>query len=225
VYILKKNVQRQEGNLITNDPQTILDGGKQDYVVAQRLLTDPMLVGGRKVNMRVYLLVTIPPGAQSALFFIYDNGFMYYTPKYWNPSSAASQDPDVHITTGYIDRQVYAENPLTFRDLEGHIGREQYAKLWLNITGVMSTVRQTYEHRLAQQNAAHPGTKFLIYGCDMAPDSSLEVKPIEINKGPDLSYKDERDRQVKFDMTRDAFELVGAVGPKTHTSFGRFVQV
>ena len=219
VYILKKNIQRQEGNLITRDPNTIMGAGKQKYVVAQRLLSNPMIIGGRKINMRVYLLISIPPGGQTARFYIYKNGFIYYTPKLWDPDSI---DPDVHITTGYIDRQVYAQNPLTFRDLEVHMGSETYGHLWNNIMGVMSHVRETYQDRLTENNKMYPGTKFLIYGCDIAPDNRLDVKLIEINKGPDLGYKDERDKQVKFNMVSDAFRLVGMTGT---TTMGDFAEV
>ena len=38
---------------------------------------------------------------------------MYYTPKFFQPNSI---DKDRNITTGYIDRQVYVENPLTTQD-------------------------------------------------------------------------------------------------------------
>lgn len=220
VYILKKNIQRQEGNLITRDPQTIMDAGKKDYVVAQRLLTNPLIVGGRKVNMRVYLLVYIPPGGERARFAIYNNGFMYYTPKQWDPLSI---DPDVHITTGYIDREVYERNPLTYRDLEVYMGAPAYARLWDNIKAVMSNVRETFQDHLTQQNKAYPGTKFLIYGCDVQPDDQFGVKLIEINKGPDLGYKDERDKEVKYNMVSDAFRLVGATGDAKQA--GGFVEV
>jgi len=145
---------------------------------------------------------------------------MYYTPKLWDPNSI---DPDVHITTGYIDRQVYVDNPLTFRDLETHMGSESYARLWTNIKAVMSNVRVTYQDLLTQQNKNYPGTKFLIYGCDVAPDNKLDVKLIEINKGPDLGYKDERDKQVKFNMVSDAFRLVGVTSKEKEA--GGFVEI
>lgn len=222
VYILKKNIQRQEGNLITRDPQTIMDAGRQDYVVAQRLLGNPLIIGGRKINMRVYLLVYIPAGGQSARFAIYNNGFIYYTPKLWDPSSI---DPDVHITTGYIDREVYARNPLTYRDLEVYMGAEAYARLWANILAVMSNVRETFQDHFTEKNKAYPGTKFLIYGCDVQPDEQLGVKLIEINKGPDLGYKDERDKEVKYNMVSDAFRLVGVTGGMLPKTPGGYVEV
>lgn len=221
MYIMKKNIQRQEGNLITRDPKLILNGAKDDYVVVQRLLMNPYIVGGRKINMRVYMLVVASPD-NSVNFYIYNNGFMYYSPSMWDPSSF---DPKVHITTGYIDRQVYVDNPLTFEDLERHIGAEQYSILWTNILNMMSNVRKTYAQKLSEMNKKYPGTKFLIHGCDIAPDENLNVKLIEINKGPDLSYKDERDKYVKLNMVKNALRLVGMGDAKDSQKEGRFIQV
>lgn len=215
IYILKKNIQRQEGNLITCDPQTVLDGGKRDYVVAQRLLQNPMVVGGRKINMRVYLLISIEQG-KPAEFYIYKDGFVYYTPKLWDPLSI---DPETHITTGYIDRQIYEENPLTFKDLEFRVGTEGYSKLWSNIVDLMGNVRETYRDELTRANIGYPGTKFLVYGCDVAPDDQMQVKLIEINKGPDLGYKDDRDKQVKYNMVRDACSLIGLISTDEPNGF------
>ena len=50
--------------------------------------------------------------------------------------------------------------------------------------------------------------KFQIYGVDIQPDANLDVKLIEINKGPDLNSKDERDGAVKYKMQQDLFKVI-----------------
>jgi len=201
-YIMKKNIQRQEGvKIFISYPEIIKVAG--DYVVIQKLLRDPFLVGGRKINMRVYMLVFIERG--KCKMYIYKDGFMYYTPKLW---SADSISPDTNITTGYIDRQVYVDNPLTIQDFGVHIGQEKFKLFWKNLTSTMSKVKKAYAHRLAQLNIGGKERRFLVYGVDIAPDSNLGCKIMEINKGPDLSYKDERDKQVKYNMMKHAFDIV-----------------
>lgn len=216
IYIMKKNVQRQEGYYMTNKLDEILERARE-YVVVQQMLQDPFLVNGRKINMRVYMLIVIKNNILDCYY--YNNGFMYYTPKEWRVNS---MNPDHVITTGYVDRKVYEENPLSFRDLQAHLGSQTYDKLMINIHKLMQRVKMAYQETLIQANTGVPGTKFLVYGCDVAPDHQLNVKLMEINKGPDLSYKDERDKAVKLNMV---YEMMGIVGITKRIDNGNFVQV
>ena len=50
--------------------------------------------------------------------------------------------------------------------------------------------------------------RFQLFGCDVAPDSKLGCKLMEINKGPDMNAKDERDKQVKTTVQTDIFNIV-----------------
>lgn len=205
LYMIKKNIQRQEGNTITKDIDFITtEAGEQDYVVCQELLQNPFLVNGRKINMRVYLLVVIHE--KKARFYIYNNGFMYYTPQHFKKGST---DRDVNITTGYIDRQVYVENPLTHKDFYQYLGENKATLLQNNIVTTFQTIKETYLKILINKNKNIPGIKFNIFGVDIAPDENLNTTIIEINKGPDLSYKDDRDKAVKLNMTIDCFTLLG----------------
>jgi len=115
LYIMKKNVQRQEGIRITNDLNILTDGVKDEYIIIQELLQNPFLINGRKINLRVYVLVVIKDDTCST--YIYTNGFMYYTPK---PFVKGSMDLDRNVTTGYIDRKIYEENPLTHDDFRAY---------------------------------------------------------------------------------------------------------
>lgn len=212
LYILKSNVQRQQGNTLTNSldyirHQTAQAASRPDrpsHVVCQEVLQDPLLVGGRKINLRVYLLVRVAPDGQVSAY-AYKDGFIYYTPAKWQSGSLAS---DVHITTGYIDRRVYEENPLTLQDLRGDLGEERHAQLFEGIVSALRGVMRVYEPWFRRANAGVPGTKFMVYGCDVAPDADLGVKVMEVNKGPDLGYKDERDRAVKFEMVKEMVQVV-----------------
>jgi hypothetical protein len=217
VYIMKKNIQRQLGCHITKSLHDIHSSYIKDreYVVVQEVLQNPFLVNGRKINLRVYLLIWVDE-AKTVRFSIYNNGFIYYTPK---PFEAYSTDRDKIITTGYIDRQVYVDNPLTLHDLQKFMGDVDYDIMFSHVIELMQHIKKGYEQNFKNHNKALPGTKFLIYGCDFAPDDYLNVKLMEINKGPDLSYKDERDKEVKFNMVKDAFGKVGLFPLKPDNQF------
>lgn len=205
LYMIKKNIQRQEGNMITNDIDFIVNKAVQEnYVVCQELLQNPYLVNGRKINMRVYLLIVIKDKQPN--FYIYNDGFMYYTPKFFEKGSI---ERDVNITTGYIDRKVYEENPLTHKDFDEFLGESQSQLLRTNMKTMFKALKHAYSNVLARENKKLPGIKFNVYGVDIAPDEKLNITLIEVNKGPSIEKHDARDGELKFNMIQDCFTLVG----------------
>ena len=50
--------------------------------------------------------------------------------------------------------------------------------------------------------------RFQLFGCDLAPSNNLDATLIEINKGPDLDSKDERDKKVKMQVLNDIFKII-----------------
>lgn len=204
VYIAKKNIQQQKGLILFKSYDEIKDKYDKLISVVQKVLQDPFLVNGRKINIRIYLLVKIIH--DKIYFYIYNNGFMYYTPEMFKKYST---NPDEVITTGYIDRSVYVENPLTLQDFYNYLGKNNSQKLKSNIYNLFRSFKEVFSRQLLFHNRNIPGTKFSVFGCDVAPDTFLNCKLIEINKGPDLSYKDNRDKHVKLNMVRDMFKLVG----------------
>jgi hypothetical protein len=205
IYILKKNIQRQEGILITKDIDYIKDKAYKDgYIVCQELLQDPFLVNKRKINMRVYLLIVI--NKSDIDMYIYNDGFMYYTPKFFEKNNL---EKDVNVTTGYIDRQVYVDNPLTHHDLYKFLGNEKSNLLKTNMVTMFKEFKNVYTSELLELNKNSKNKRFNIFGVDIAPDENLDVKTIELNKSPDLSYKDERDGAVKLNMVKNMLSLVG----------------
>ena len=203
VYIAKKNIQRQSGVVLFTDPRKILGEG---YVVVQELLQTPFLINKKKINIRVYLLITI--NKLGIEFYIYNNGFLYYTV---NNFKEMSINPTENITTGFdINRDVYKTNPLTIKDFKNELGPGKSNTFDNNLQKLFKMIKDAYAITLYSENVNIPGTKFLIYGCDVAPDQNLDMKLMEINKGPDLSFKDDdRDKNLKIGLIRDAFELVG----------------
>ena len=53
------------------------------------------------------------------------------------------------------------------------------------------------------------GVSFQLYGVDVAIDDQLRPQVMEINKGPDLSAKDDRDKKLKIDLCKDMIKCVG----------------
>jgi len=222
IYITKNNYQRQEGLEIHTKLETILNS-RNKYILVQELLQDPYLISKRKINLRVYVLVIKDNYSNIKLQF-YRDGFMYYTPEFFEPNTDSFKK---NITTGYIDRQVYVENPLThmdFRvwlddpnreltDIEIYI-KTNYPNIKLSdfifsqIYEQLGFVFQTYETIVGSKSL---GVSFQLYGVDVAINKDLKPMLMEINKGPDLSAKDGRDKDLKVNLCTDVLKSVGLI--------------
>lgn len=212
LYILKKNIQRQKGCTITNNKTYIHEARKNNYVVCQELLTNPFTVDGHKINLRQYLFVTII--RKKISFKLFNDGFIYYTPKKYNENSI---DKDRHITTGYIDRKIYDKNPMTVKELKHKIGNNSTIILENNLKGLFRYVASIYSKILLEYDS-NQHLNFVIFGCDIAIGSNLDCKLMEINKGPDLSFKDERDGNVKKTLISNVLHEINVIN-EPHENF------
>lgn len=224
MYITKNNRQRQEGITIHKKLQDVLDSRDQAILV-QELLQDPYLVNGRKINLRVYVLV-MRDNYGNVKLLIYKDGFMYYTKKLFKKNETSF---DYNITTGYVDREIYEQNPLThmdfrkFLDSERKLNKtEKYIKnnypniklsehIFSQIYKLLINIFQTYENTVGTKT---DGVAFQLYGTDIAVDEDLNPMIMEINKGPDLSGKDGRDTELKVGMCKDILKSVGLLENK-----------
>lgn len=222
IYITKNNNQRQEGIKIHTNLDSILNS-KSKYLLVQELLQDPYLVSGRKINLRVYVLV-IKDNYSNIKLNVYRDGFMYYTPELFEPGNSSFK---TNITTGYVDRQIYIDSPLTHMDFRKWLDNpnrvltpiEKYIHqthpniklsdyIFSQIYEQLGFIFKTYEDIIGTKT---PGVCFQLYGVDVAINNQLNPLVMEINKGPDLSSKDGRDKDLKISLCTDILKSVGLI--------------
>lgn len=206
MFVLKNYAQRQEGIKLSKDLDEILDGEKNGWYLAQDYLYNPFLVDKRKVNFRYYTLIVCRDVKVNG--YIHRDGFVYYTPEFYDENS---MDFNKHITTGYIDRKVYEVNPLTLDDFRNHLDKIEngLSKKWdNNVRKMMFKVIKALDPHMCKNNKLSQHVRFQIFGSDVAPTENLDAYLMEINKGPDLNAKDERDKQVKMRMQKDIFKIL-----------------
>lgn len=215
IYILKKNIQQQKGLYITNNIDDIIkefnnykNKKKYPYIIVQELLQDPYLINERKINMRIYVLVT--KIKDNFNVYVYNDGFMYYTS---NKFKYNSLDPKDNITTGYIDRQVYEENPLTHQDFRKYLINKHDNNtsdlVFNNINNLIKDIFIVFKNNIGNNKKLYNNLKFQLFGADVAIDNKYGAKLMEINKGPDLATKDKRDSEIKHNLVRNIFNIVG----------------
>jgi len=227
LYIVKNNSQRQEGLLILDDLEEIINS-KNKYLLIQELLQDPYLINGRKINLRVYCLF-IKDINGNVQVSIYNDGFMYYTPDLFEKKN---KEFSKNITTGYVDRKIYEENPLTHEDfriyldsnrelsnIENDIKNIKNLKIsdyvFNQINNLLKDIFNIYLDILTIEDL---GVGFQLYGADIAINDNLTPLLMEINKGPDLSAKDERDKKLKLKLSEDILKSVGLL-PNNNNDF------
>lgn len=234
LYILKKNIQRQEGIKITNTKVDILSGYLSGYVVAQELLQRPYLVNDRKINLRMYVLIICRDNNLNA--YVHDDGFMYYTKsQYVSNSNKFSEN----ITTGYIDRWIYDINPLTHSDFRKYLdinrqlnvheksivnnGHKLSKYVFDKINELLINVLNALREPLLKKNKLSENVSFQLFGADVAISDDLNAYIMEFNKGPSLDCKDDRDCQIKNKVVTDMFSLLKLINSDSQNLFVQLI--
>ena len=206
MFVLKNYAQRQEGIKLSRDLDEILDGYNNGWYLVQDYLYKPYLINKRKINFRYYILIVCKGSQVNG--YIHKNGFVYYTPDFYDEDA---MDIKKHITTGYIDRKIYDDNPLTLDDFRTHLDKikPNLSKTWdQNVRFLMNSVIIGLAPTICKNSKLSQHIRFQIFGADIAPTEDLSSYLMEINKGPDLNSKDERDKQEKLGMQRDIFKVI-----------------
>lgn len=216
-FILKKDLQRQEGLKILTAKEfaskSVSTWKGEKWVVIQEFMMDPLLIKGRKTNLRIYVLV-IKPKDYEPKVYCYQNGFMYYTPLLYYKNSLNNHRL---ITSGYVDRYVYKTNPLTHDDLKMYLGKDDSHKLF---DKAYKNIALTFKGLLPCLKNDKFDICFQLFGVDVQPNHDISnVHVLEINKNPDLNPKDETDKALKTNLQKDIFNLV------LNNELGNFIQI
>jgi hypothetical protein len=88
----------------------------------------------------------------------------------------------------------------------------------------MSGVMEALSKKICKNKKLDNHIRFQLFGCDVAPTSKLEASLMEINKGPDLDAKDERDKAVKLKVQKDIFTIIDPIDNE-NINDTRFIKV
>jgi hypothetical protein len=225
IYILKKNVQRKEGLKLTKDYDYITKKAtNEDYKVVQNYIRNLYLINGRKVNLRIYLLVVLRGDEKK--FYISDLGKCIYTNKKYNDNDL---DFESNITSYHLDMSVYKENPRTFEELREYMDTHNgdsslfFVKIHQILQKMcMALSNDFYQSKnIRERNAI----SFQLFGVDVIMNESLEPYLLEVNKGPDMSARDEEDKKMKTVVQTHMLEKVGVIQDETISSQNIFKQI
>jgi tubulin polyglutamylase TTLL1 len=187
---------------------TFTTPSKETYVIS-RYIDNPLLIGGKKFDLRMYVLVT---SFRPLKCYMYRLGFCRFCTVKYNASVNDLDNMFVHLTNVSIQKEGDDYNAIhggkwTVQNLRvfitGTRGKEVADKLfdeihWLivhslkAVSGVIANDRHCFE----------------TYGYDIIIDDNLKPWLIEVNASPSLTSTTSADRIMKYKLISDVINIV-----------------
>ena len=195
--------------------------------VAQRYVSNPLLVGGRKFDMRIYVLcLSYAP----LKVYLYREGFARFTSSRFSLTKEELANSYIHLTNHAVQKRDENYNPDTtdlkwpLRSLRLHLmtkhGAEAANKCFHSILMVIvNALRAVQPVMINDKHCCE------LYGYDILLDDVLKPWLVEVNASPSLSSDTIADKDLKFAMIDDMFtviDLEGRFEGRTPTRVGGF---
>jgi tubulin polyglutamylase TTLL9 len=197
----------------TNDQASV-----EAYVV-QRYIDRPLLVGGRKFDMRIYALVTT---FSPLTIWLYRSAFCRFTQQRFSMNLKEIGDRYIHLTNVAVQKTSANYNKQqgckwSIRKLKvflmSKFGEDAANKVFVEIQGVM--VRALLSVQKVMINDKHCCE---LYGYDVLIDADLKVWLLEVNASPSLSAETSADYDLKYNLLQDMLNLVDIEGRRPPNS-------
>jgi len=213
-FILKKNIQGKKGLMLVNNALDALNNGKADgYKVIQLYIYNPFTINKRKLNIRLYVIIICH--LEKVEWLLYDKGKCLYTNKRYNITSSLNDeninDKEQHFTSLNVDNnKIYLDEklPESLLDLNNMLGNTVYTRLITNIISILKDVKNAYKSKLGNLPVLRNNKCFQLFGLDFILDDNMTPYLLEFNKGPAMSIKSPKDKQLKETLICDIFEYV-----------------
>eukprot|EP00759_Apiculatamorpha_spiralis_P021324 PhF_6_TR26218/c0_g1_i4/m.37375/K16582/TTLL6_13; tubulin polyglutamylase TTLL6/13 len=223
-YIIKPNAGCQgRGIILTKDPLSIID--ELDDYVAQEYVAKPLLIEGKKFDMRVYVLVTC---VKPLSIFVYHEGLIRMCAEdYKKPSDDNIETMSMHLTNYAVnklsDKYVFNEdedkpdvgnkrNFAWFNQYVEDIGFDP-KRLWDRIDNIACKALIAAQPQLAHvysSTFSHETDGFAcfeILGLDVLVDQQLKPWLLEVNHAPSLTCDTPLDHSIKYNLLKEAFTI------------------
>jgi len=209
--ICKKNLQRKLGLALTFTEYDLIKAKNDNYKVAQLFLKNTMQIQGRKMNMRIYYMIRKLKG--KIQFFVNTNGKVLYTKN----KTGNDITFDTHITS-QMDVTLYeTENmPHDFEELKKCIGKEKYMRIWAKIIDNITQLSKAIAP-LFNEVKFYNKVCFQLFGMDVIVENDHPYI-LEINKGPEMTAKCDKDKILKENIYESTFQVAGLLTTRKNPS-------
>lgn len=181
----------------------------RDPYIISRYIDEPLLVGGKKFDLRLYVLVT---SYRPLKVYLYRSGFCRFCVEQYTQDVAEFDNIFVHLTNVAIQKQAEDYN-------DRHGGKWDVNDLMLFIEGtrgksardrLAADMENVIVHSLKAVQGVMVNDKhcFEMYGFDVLIDKNLRPWLLEVNASPSLSTTTDEDRLLKLRLIHDVLNLV-----------------
>ncbi|GMH39600.1 hypothetical protein BSKO_07498 [Bryopsis sp. KO-2023] len=199
-----------------------MDVSLGEPVVVQRYITNPLLIGGYKFDLRLYVLVTSFAPLEA---WLYKDGFARFATEKFSLESELLDNSFVHLTNSSIqqcsDWKTVENDDGPRNPFGGCVARgssktsihelwklldwdcEQQEVVWRQCQDVVLTALF-----VAQEGITNQVNSFELFGFDLIIDDSLKVWLLEANSSPSLECRTDLDKSVKVQLIKDVIRLV-----------------
>ena len=195
LYVLKGRREHRKGLRLVSKRDEIL-AVKQDVV--QRVITDGIALNGRRVQLRLYLLLTQHRGSLGA--WLYRDGRCLYAAAEGTPFDTLLDTRQVHPRVGL---------PTTLQALAALPGLPGADVLLPRIQAMMRQVMQAMRPLMLAKDHLDHARCFQLLGVDVLLTGSGVPVLIEANKGPSLVQTSRDDERFKRTMLAQMLALAG----------------
>ena len=185
------------------------DNPQAETYVVSKYIENPLLVGGKKFDLRIYVLVTSYMPLQ---IYLYRSGFGRFSGSRYNTNAKNLGDNYVHLTNAAVQKTAPGYDagqgckwPL--RNLKlyliGKFGIAATDRLFKEIEELV-----IYSLLSVQKVMIHDKHCFELYGYDILIDDALKPWLVEVNASPSLTADTPQDYELKFGLLDDVYTLV-----------------
>jgi len=181
---------------------------REPYIIS-KYINDPLLVGGKKFDLRVYVLVT---NYRPLKAYLYRGGFCRFCVEQYSSNVAEIDNVFVHLTNVAVQKNAEDYN-------DRHGGKWDIHDLLLFVEGtrgavardkLMTEMEAVLVHSLKAVQGVMINDRhcFEMYGFDILLDASLKPWLLEVNASPSLSTTTDADRILKTRLIHDMLGIV-----------------
>lgn len=186
---------------------------KEAYVIS-RYVDNPLLIGGKKFDLRLYVLVT---SYRPLKAYQYVHGFARFCNAKFSTDVVDIDNPFIHLTNVAIQKHNDEYN-------SKHGGKWHVRNLRLYIEQVYGLEASNrlfqamdaliiHSLKAVQPVMINDRHCFECYGYDVLIDAELKPWLVEVNASPSLSTTTEDDRVLKLSLLRDIYNIVACNVP------------
>ncbi|SYZ64327.1 tubulin_tyrosine_ligase (plasmid) [Leishmania braziliensis MHOM/BR/75/M2904] len=185
------------------------------YIVS-RYISNPLLIGGKKFDLRLYVLVT---SYKPLVAYLHEDGFARFCATRYAGSSLAQEDLGSHLTNVALQKGDEHYNT-------SHGGKWSIQNLFLYLQkaygpyaaeGMMKNIQFLIYHSLKAVEPVMFNDKhsYELYGYDILIDDNIDPHLIEVNASPSMSTTTVSDRLLKEQVLTDTMKIVFPPGYPT----------